>query len=103
MNVGQILSFTANKFPDRIAILFEDQRFTFREFNERANRFAHVLLKRGLKKGDKVASSSSIRTNWSRSILNSSKQAVFSHPSIFRFAPEEAKYIKSLRCPLLCL
>ena len=93
MNVGQILSFTANKFPDRIAILFEDQRFTFREFNERANRFAHVLLKKGLRKGDKVASLLFNSNQLAEVYFGTAKAGGVFTPINFRFAPEEVKYI----------
>ncbi len=55
MNVGQILTLTANKFPNRTAIIFENVRFTYQEFNWRANQFANSLLQLGLRKGEKVA------------------------------------------------
>ncbi len=51
MDVGQILTLTANKFPNRSAILFENRRFSYQEFNKRVNQFAHALLNMGLKKG----------------------------------------------------
>lgn len=42
--------------PHHLAVVFEEQRFTYREFNGRVNRLAHALLRLGLQKGDKVAS-----------------------------------------------
>jgi acyl-CoA synthetase (AMP-forming)/AMP-acid ligase II len=54
MDVGQLLTATANKFPGRTAVITGDCRFTYQQFNERVNRFAHGLLKLGFKKGDKV-------------------------------------------------
>lgn len=55
MNVGQLLTIQARKYPDRIALIWGERRFSYREFNERANRFANFLLRFGLKKGEKVA------------------------------------------------
>ena len=55
MDVGQILTLTANKFPNRSAILVENRRFSYQEFNKRVNQFAHALLNMGLKKGDEVS------------------------------------------------
>ena len=55
MNVGQLLTIQARKYPDRIALILEERSFSYREFNERANRFANFLLRSGLKKGEKVA------------------------------------------------
>lgn len=45
----------AIRFPDKTAVIFEDIRYTFKEFQERTNRMAHALLKLGVKKGDRVA------------------------------------------------
>jgi acyl-CoA synthetase (AMP-forming)/AMP-acid ligase II len=41
--------------PDHLAIVFGDDRLTFREFNARVNRLANALHGLGLGKGDKVA------------------------------------------------
>ncbi|MDJ0924231.1 MAG: AMP-binding protein [Acidimicrobiia bacterium] len=41
--------------PDHTAVVFEGQRFTHREFNERINRLANALRGLGLHRGDKVA------------------------------------------------
>jgi acyl-CoA synthetase (AMP-forming)/AMP-acid ligase II len=41
--------------PDRIALVCGDRRLTFAEFDERAERLAHVLRAAGLEPGDKVA------------------------------------------------
>ena len=54
MNVGQILTLTANKFPDRIAIVFENQRSTYQMFNDRVNRLSLALFHMGLSKRGKV-------------------------------------------------
>ena len=54
MNVGQILTLTANKFPDRIAIVFENQRSTYQMFNDRVNRFRLALFHMRLSKWGKV-------------------------------------------------
>ena len=42
----------ARKWGDRVFIRFEDDAVTFREFNERANRRAHVLAAEGISRGD---------------------------------------------------
>jgi long-chain acyl-CoA synthetase len=41
--------------PDHIAVVFEGERYTHRQFNARVNRIANALLGLGLGKGDKVA------------------------------------------------
>ena len=53
--LGEILARNARKFPDREALVMEDRRLSYREFNERVNRLAHALTGIGVKKDDKVA------------------------------------------------
>jgi acyl-CoA synthetase (AMP-forming)/AMP-acid ligase II len=54
MVFGHILTRNAIKFPAKTAIVHEDIRLTFKEFNERVNRLANALLKKGLNKGDRI-------------------------------------------------
>src|SRR5258708_19469830 len=42
-------------YPGRIAITYEDRRYTYRELGERVNRLASALLRTGLEKGGRVA------------------------------------------------
>ncbi len=41
--------------PDQIAVVFEEQEFTYREFNEAVNRLAHCLIEKGVKEESLVA------------------------------------------------
>jgi fatty-acyl-CoA synthase len=42
-------------YPDRVAVVHEDRRYTYRELGERVNRLASALRRAGLEKGDRVA------------------------------------------------
>jgi long-chain acyl-CoA synthetase len=55
MNIGSLLPRHARYRPDHTAIVFKDNRLTFRQFNQRVNRLANALLGLGLSKGDKIA------------------------------------------------
>ena len=55
MNIGTLLPRHARYRPDHLAVVFEDHRLTFRQFNARVNRLANALLAAGLTKGDKIA------------------------------------------------
>ncbi|MEW6261994.1 MAG: AMP-binding protein [Thermodesulfobacteriota bacterium] len=55
MNLGTIFSRHARYRPCHTAVVFEDRRLTWREYNQILNRTAHVLLNLGIRKGDKVA------------------------------------------------
>ncbi|MBE0480285.1 MAG: AMP-binding protein [Dehalococcoidia bacterium] len=53
--VGQIILKRAQLMPDRTAIIFEGQPVTFKELNDGANRCAHMIQKKGISKGERVA------------------------------------------------
>ncbi len=55
VNIGTLLPRHAQYRPNHLAVVFEERRLTFSEFNERVNRLANGLLELGLGKGDKVA------------------------------------------------
>lgn len=55
MNIGDLAKRTASKYPSRTAIVFKDQRITFKELNERCCGFAHYFEEAGIRKGDRVA------------------------------------------------
>ncbi|TYO96237.1 acyl--CoA ligase family protein [Desulfallas thermosapovorans] len=42
-------------FPDKKAVIYNDQSFTYAEFKNRVDRFATALKQQGIEKGDKVA------------------------------------------------
>lgn len=44
----------AIKYADRIALVAKDRTLTFAEFNTEANRIAHSLIRKGVKRGDRV-------------------------------------------------
>jgi len=55
MNIGTLFSRHARYRPRHLAVVFEDKRLTYSEFNREINRLANALLAMGVRKGDKVA------------------------------------------------
>ncbi|MBN2283820.1 MAG: long-chain-fatty-acid--CoA ligase [Deltaproteobacteria bacterium] len=55
MLIGELLTRAATWYPDKTASVFEDKRFTYREFNDRARSLANALLDMGVKKDERVA------------------------------------------------
>ena len=53
-SIGSILEHQAENIPDKDCLLFEGQRWTYRDFNAWANRIAHVLQQQGVQPGDTV-------------------------------------------------
>ncbi len=54
-NVGYIPYKRALISPGKPAVIFEDVSVTYQDLDERINRCAHFLMKKGIKKGDRVA------------------------------------------------
>lgn len=55
VSAARLVEETAGRDPDRTALLFEDRRYSWREFDEAANRVANAFRARGAEKGDVVA------------------------------------------------
>lgn len=55
ISLGQMLEKTTAKYPNNIALAFINNKVSFSKLDEMANRFANVLAKLGVKKGDRVA------------------------------------------------
>ena len=54
MTVGEMLTRNANKFPTKNAVVSEEASLDFKELNDRVNRLANALIKKGLKRGDRI-------------------------------------------------
>jgi amino acid adenylation domain-containing protein len=54
-SLHQIISEVAAKNPGSIALKFNNETYTYRQLNERANQLAAVLIADGVKVGDKIA------------------------------------------------
>ena len=55
MLVNNFLEESARRYPDKIALITPDGRYTYREIDEMANKITHSLLTEGLVKGERVA------------------------------------------------
>jgi len=55
VGLGWVLEATAAEHGDRPAVLYEDRRISYNDFNAWANRIAHYLSTEGVRKGDTVA------------------------------------------------
>lgn len=55
MLVHDFLEISAKKNPDKTALVFQEERLTYREIDYISNQFANALIKSGLKRGDRVS------------------------------------------------
>lgn len=54
LNIGKLIEKNALKFPDKTAVVYEDKRYTYCEFNSKVNRLSNALSAYGLKKQQKI-------------------------------------------------
>ena len=52
--VHQLIEQQAEQAPDATALVFEEQKLTYTELNQRANQLAHYLIAQGVKPEDKI-------------------------------------------------
>ncbi|MBI4790652.1 MAG: long-chain-fatty-acid--CoA ligase [Chloroflexi bacterium] len=53
--IGSVLAANLESNPDREALIFREQRYTYRQLGEQADRVAQAFVKLGIRKGDHVA------------------------------------------------
>lgn len=57
-NLGQKINFISNKYPNKVALIIGDDRFTFWEIHERSNQISNWLIKKNIIPGDRICISS---------------------------------------------
>ena len=78
------------------------REITWRVFNEKANRFANLLLERGIKKGDKVGILLMNCLEWLPIYFGTLKTGALAVPLNFRYTAEEIEYCVNLaECDVL--
>jgi feruloyl-CoA synthase len=93
MNIGSLLTQTARKFPEKLAIECEGRSYSYRRFNEEVNKLAHGLLQRGVIKGDKLALMMKNSDHFVFSFLAAAKIGAVVVPINFRLTASEVQYI----------
>ena len=54
LNIADLAEHAIDAVPDRVALICGDEQLTYAQLEEHANRLAHYLQERGVRKGDKV-------------------------------------------------
>ncbi|ORW72423.1 acyl-CoA synthetase [Mycobacterium saskatchewanense] len=54
LNIADLAEHAIDAVPDRVALICGDEKLTYAELEEKANRLAHYLIDQGVKKDDKV-------------------------------------------------
>src|SRR3546814_14653529 len=64
VHLGEVVRRAADRYGDRCAVIDGDRRASFRDVDERANRFGHAMLAKGLKPGERVGLLVGNRIEW---------------------------------------
>jgi acyl-CoA synthetase (AMP-forming)/AMP-acid ligase II len=93
MNVGTLLTKAARTFPDNLAIAYGSRKYSYSQFNARANRLANALKSMGVGKGDNVAILQYNYPETLESIFACFKAGIGAVPINFRLHPQECAFI----------
>jgi len=93
MNVGKLLTKSAQTFPGKPAIAYGPKKLTYSEFNSRANRLANALYKLGVKQGDNIALLQYNYPEMLESMFACFKSGCGAVPINFRLHPKESAFI----------
>ena len=91
--LGDLLSRTAARFPNRIAIVWRDVREIYAEFNSTVNRTANSITERGVTRGDRIALLSHNCREFLILYFALAKLGVISVPLNFMLTSEEVAFI----------
>jgi len=93
MNVGKLLTKSAQTFPDNLAITYGSKKQTYVQFNSRANRLANALYKLGIKQADNIALLQYNYPEMLESMFACFKAGCGAVPINFRLHPNEFSFI----------
>ena len=107
ITIAEMLARNARMYPGDIALVeripTEKKRteITWKQFDDRANRFADVLVKKGIKKGDKVVHWMQNSISWLVAYFGIVKTGAWVVPLNFRFTADDLKYCCDVAEPKL--
>lgn len=98
VHIGEMLARNARRYPDEVALIeriaSEKKRtvITWKQFDEEANRFANVLIQKGITKGDKVVHLMMNSIDWLVAYFGIVRTGAWTVPLNFRFTATDVKY-----------
>ena len=98
MLISELLNQNARLYPDDVALIELHpsknlrKTITWLEFDERANQVANALIKRGIKKDDKVVHLMMNSIDWLVAYFGIIRTGAWAVPLNFRFSAKEIKY-----------
>jgi acyl-CoA synthetase (AMP-forming)/AMP-acid ligase II len=93
LNIADLAEHAIDAVPDRVALICADEQITYGQLEEKANRLAHYLIDRGVKKDDKVGLYCRNRIEIVIAMLGIVKAGAILVNVNFRYVEGELKYL----------
>ncbi len=92
-NIADLFEHTVDSVADREVLVVGDQRRTYAELEERANRLAHHLAGHGIDPGDHIGVYGANSVEWIEAALAAYKIRAVPVNVNFRYVEEELRYL----------
>ncbi len=92
-NLADLFEIVVDTVPDRLALVAGAERRTYRQLDERANRFAHHLEDLGLRAGSHVGILAYNRAEWAEAMIGCYKARVVPVNLNYRYVAPELRYV----------
>jgi acyl-CoA synthetase (AMP-forming)/AMP-acid ligase II len=93
MNLGRLLTQTARRLPDSVALVWGERRWTFAALDARVDRLCAALRARGIGKGDRILTHSRNGNAMFEMMWAAFKLGAVWVPTNFRLTPTEVGYL----------
>ncbi len=91
--LADLFEVVVDTVPDRLALVAGTDRLTYRQLDERANRFAHYLLDRGIAAGAHVGILAYNRAEWAEAMIGCYKARAVPVNLNYRYVAPELRYV----------
>jgi long-chain acyl-CoA synthetase len=95
MNLGEIISRSSKKFPNKEAIIFKDKVFTYKTLERQTNQLASLIISMGLEKGERIGIMMSNRPEFVIAFFGILKAGMIPVPINALFKEKELSYVLS--------
>src|SRR5512143_3380041 len=106
IHIGEILARNARLYPNDVALIErvpnenKTNEITWKQFDEGVNRFANVLIRKGIRKGDKVNHLMMNSIDWLIAYFGIVRTGAWAVPLNFRFTGKDVQYCSDVAEPL---
>lgn len=91
--LGRLITFSAERYPNKEAVVDGERRFTYGQWIGRINRLANALMGVGVRKGDRVVILLKNREEMAAAHWALQKIGAVSTPVNWRYGPAEVEYV----------